>query len=403
MKKLPKLATIDNCFGCMLCHDLCPTDAISMVEDDNGFWLPKVDEDICIGCLSCERGCDTIQNSHPDHMADRPLRGFCNDYEFRSKSASGGAFAAIAFHMITRYNSVVIGASLIDNQVLHIEITGQDDLYKLQGSKYIQSNTSEIYEKVKKHLVSGRNVLFSGTPCQVQALNIFLRKSYSNLLTIDLICHGIISNKLFRRHNDINNISKVSAFRDKSIGWGKDCFFRYIDNGIEKVNTKWENNFFYHAFQLETCCRPSCYGCRFSQLKRVSDITLGDYWADRKSENYDSQGISTILPNTEKGRKIVAECDILEVNVVDWLSTISPNPRLFTSRSEFEKFSCSKHIGKLYKYLPSVIADCILGTRFSKRHILFRPWLKYINKVKQEYEKRYRSELSQYYKDKNEL
>lgn len=397
MKRLPKLASIDDCYGCMLCHDVCPVKAITMREDDNGFWMPEVAEDKCIGCLACERGCNKIQTIQPEHIAEIPLKGFCKDSKIREKSASGGAFAAIAYHMIKNYEAVVIGATLLDNKVYHIEIEHIDDIYKLQGSKYIQSNTTDIYKQVKKFLSSGRTVLYSGTPCQVQALNIFLGKSYDNLLTIDLICHGVVSNKLFRRHNQLNHIQKVTAFRDKRKGWGKDTFFRYVNNGVEDVNINWSQNFFYHAFQLETCCRPNCYKCLFSQIKRTSDITLGDYWADRKSENYDSQGISSILPNTEWGKKIISECDLLTTYTVDWISTVRPNPRLFTSRPEFKIFSCSKHLGALYRYLPNVIADCIIATRDSKRQILFRPWFKYINKIKQIYEKRYKAELSQYF------
>ncbi len=397
MKRLPKLASIDDCYGCMLCHDVCPVNAITMHEDDNGFWMPKVATNKCIRCLACERGCNKIQTIKPEKIADIPFKGFNKDSEYRKRSASGGAFAAIAYHMLKKYNAVIIGATLQDNKVFHIEIESIDEIFKLQGSKYIQSNTEDIYKKVKTFLSAGRTVLFSGTPCQVQALNIFLGKTYEKLLTIDLICHGVVSNILFRRHNQINHIQKVIAFRDKRKGWGKDTFFKYNNNGVEEVNTNWANNYFYHAFQLETSCRPNCYKCLFSQMKRTSDITLGDYWADRKSKNYDSNGISSILPNTEKGKTIISECNNLVTEEVDWFSTVKPNPRLFTSRPEFKEFSCSKYIGKLYKFLPSIIADCIIATRYSKKQIFFRPWFKYINKIKQKYETRYKSELSQYF------
>ena len=401
MKRLPKLANIDNCFGCMLCHDICPVIAISICEDDNGFWMPKVDKDKCIGCLACERGCAKIQITQPEWCAETPLKGFCKDSKIRKDSASGGAFAAIAHYMIRHYKAVVIGATLHDNRVYHIEVMGEADLSKIQGSKYIQSNTTDIYKKVKTLLSAGRVVLFSGTPCQVQALNIYLGYSSENLLTVDLICHGVVSNSLFRRHNQLNHIQNVIAFRDKRRGWGKDTFFKYMNNGVEEVDTNWSHNFFYHAFQLETCCRPNCYKCLFSQIKRTSDITLGDYWADKNSKNYDSNGVSSILPNTEHGKRIIDECDGLVTDMVDWLSTIKPNPRLFTSRPEFLRFSCSKNIGNLYKYLPSTIIDCILGTRYSKRHLLLRPWFLFIKRIKHVYEKRYKSELSQYFQKNN--
>lgn len=394
MKKIPKLASYDDCFGCMLCHDICPVKAITMSEDENGFWQPKINENICIGCLACEKGCAKIQNINPENLAKFPIKGYSKNSNLRMKSASGGAFATIALFMIQNFNAVVFGVTLKKNRVFHISIEKEEDISKLQGSKYIQSDTADIYKKVKIFLEKGRFVLFSGTPCQVQALNIYLGKTYHNLITIDLICHGVVSNKLFRRHNKINKIKEVTAFRDKSLGWGKDSFFRFKNKDTEEVNTNWNQNFFYHAFQLETCCRPSCYKCLFSQIKRTSDITLGDYWANRKSVNYECKGISSILPNTSKGLKIITDCNSLEKEQVDWQSTIRPNPRLFTTRPEFKKFSCSQNIGKLYKYLPSKIVDNILGTRYSKKQILFRPWLNYINRVKKEYEERYKKELN---------
>lgn len=394
MKRLPKLASLDDCFGCMLCHDVCPVDAISMRLEKNGYWMPHVNDKACIGCLTCERNCKKIQSSKPDRVTKTPLRGFCTDDAIREKSASGGAFASIACSLIHKYRAVVYGATLNNDNVYHLGIEKTEEIDRLQGSKYIQSETTGVYKGVKDNLLDGRFVVFSGTPCQVQALKLYLGKDYDNLITIDLICHGVVSHQLLFRHKTLNRIKNITAFRAKNLGWGQDCFFKYKDGRDEFTESDWSKNFFYHAFQLEACCRPSCYKCPFSQTKRVSDITLGDYWTDRRGERYDPLGISSILPNTAKGRNVVATCENLETESVDWLSTIRPNPRLFTSRVEFLKFACSKHIFSLYKYLPSFIADCIIGVRNSKRHILFRPWLKYISHVKAEYEMRYQAELS---------
>lgn len=393
MVNLPNLASPSECLGCMLCADVCPKKAITIKEDNNGYWLPYVDSSICVGCHACERKCQKVRKPVLVNKCEQPLKGWCIEDDIRRQSASGGIFSAIAINMLHKHHAVVYGATLQDNKVYHIGIENEADLHMLQGSKYIQSNTAGIYCNVKEHLNKGRFVVFSGTPCQINALKTYLGKDYDNLLTIDLICHGVISNTIFKRHIEKNNIGEVLTFRDKSLGWGKDVFFKTKKEGVITVDTNWIHNFFYHTFQLETCTRNSCYDCPFCTPLRVSDITIGDYWAAKRTDEYNPLGISTILPNTPKGLKAMTECDNIESSPVDWLSTIKPNPRLFTARPLFRKFACGKYIGFFYRFLPNVIVDNILGVWYSKRNILFLPWLKYIQHVKQQYETQYQQKL----------
>lgn len=389
MVKLPKLAPASECMGCMLCADVCPKQAIVMKEDDNGYWGPIIDEKLCVGCLACERKCDSIRNDNDKtwlHKSKQPYKGWCLDNDIRKTSASGGIFSSIAITMIRKYNAIVFGATLQDNKVFHIGIEKIEDLKFLQGSKYIQSNTTGTYRSVKECLKEGRMVVFSGTPCQVKALRVFLNKDYDNLLTIDLICHGVISNTIFRRHIEKNSCGEVLAFRDKSLGWGKDVFFKCQKAGRITVDTNWKHNFFYHAFQVETCTRYSCYDCKFCRQERESDITIGDYWAAKRTKEYNPLGISTIIPNTDKGKHFLEECNNIEKIPTDWYSTIKSNPRLFISRPLFKKFACGRYIGKMYKYLPNIIVDGILGVWYSKRNLPFLPWFKYIQHMKRKYE-----------------
>lgn len=394
MENKPRLAKFDDCLGCMLCYDVCPKSAIDIQENENGFWMPSIDYNKCIGCCLCEKKCEAVRRlNSPINHCKIPLRAYNKNNEIRRNSTSGGVFAALAEYAIENYKAIVFGATLVQNKVYHIQIQNKDEIIKLQGSKYIQSNTKGIYKRVKELLDKKRFVLFSGTPCQVQALNVYLNKQYDNLLTVDLICHGVISNTIFKRHISINPCNEVLAFRDKSLGWGKDSYFKTIINGKISVNTSWPKNFFYHVFQLETCFRSNCYKCQFCSLSRVSDITLGDYWNDRNSNRYDKNGLSSILTNTEKGRIIISSIKSLEVEEVDWSSTIKPNPRLIINRMSYQSFSCSKHIGFIYRYFPKLIADQIVGTWYSKRNILFLPWFKYIVSIKKKYEKNYKNHL----------
>lgn len=390
----PKLASPSECMGCMLCVDICSKHAITMREDSNGFWMPNLNSSLCVGCHICERKCQEVRNVNLVNKCRQPLKGWCFDNSIRKQSASGGVFSALAITMIRTYQAVVFGATLQNNKVFHIAIENESDISLLQGSKYIQSLTVGIYCSVKEFLTKGRVVVFSGTPCQVNALKVFLKKDYDNLFTIDLICHGVTSNTIFKRHIEKNKLDEVLAFRDKSLGWGKDVFFKYKRGGKLEVDTNWRNNFFYHTFQLETCARNSCYDCPFCKQERVSDITIGDYWAARRTSDYDALGISTILPNTDKGEKIINLCNNIERYPVDWLSTVKPNPRLFIARPLFKKFACGKYIGRLYKFLPNVIVDNFLGVWYSKRNLLFLPWFRYIQRVKRQYEEQYQQKLN---------
>ena len=391
--RYPKLATYNNCMGCMLCADICPKKAIRIEEDYNGFWMPIVDSEKCIKCFLCEKSCVKVRSIVSGEKCNIPLKGYCLDDNLRSNSASGGAFSALANYAISRKNAIVYGATLQNNHVFHISIDRIEDIRLLQGSKYIQSRTTGVFISVKKALNQEKFVLFSGTPCQVNALRVFLEHDYDNLLTIDLICHGVVSNRIFKRHIEKNECGEIVAFRDKTTGWGKDCFFREIRNGKPYVDYNWRNNYFYHVFQAETCMRPNCYKCQFCKTERVSDITIGDYWADRKNSNYNVLGISTILCNTQKGLAFVSSCKLLHTECVDWFSTIAPNPRLLLSRKSFLRFSCSSHINSLYRWLSKNIADNIVGVWRTKRLLPFWLWLLYINHIRKEYDSEYECEL----------
>lgn len=401
MVELPKLASEKECLGCMLCVDTCIKQAITVNEDSNGYWMPSINESLCVGCRACERNCKAVREVSLLNKCKSPLKGWHREASVRKNCASGGAFSAVAQFMIRNYHAVIVGATLKNNRVYHMAIEKEEDIALLQGSKYIQSNTAGIYRKVKQLLKSGRFVVFSGTPCQVKALRVFLQGKNNKLLTIDLICHGVVSNTIFSRHIEKTACGEVINFRDKSLGWGRDVFFKAKKNGIMITDTNWRNNFFYHVFQLETCTRYNCYDCKFCRQERIADITIGDYWAARHSDEYNPMGISTILANTQHGLDVLRECDNMILEPADWYSTIKFNPRLFVNRPLFQKFSCSRHIGVLYKYLPKLLTDRILGVWFSKRNFLFLPWFKYIQNIKERYEIDYQEKLKEYF-EKND-
>lgn len=290
-----------DCCGCWACKNVCPVQCISMPEDAEGFRYPTVDKDKCINCHLCEKVCPII---HAE--ADKPnekQRAYLlqhKDKEVLLQSASGGAFAA-AVRVILSQGGVAVGAAYNDDMtVSHHIIDRLKDLSQLQSSKYVQSNTAETFKSVKKLLRDGRTVLYSGTPCQIAGLKGFLRKDYDNLYTMDVICHGVASPKLFAKYMEwlggkMGGKIIYYDFRDKSTGWGLDYMTKTMPCSLDP--------YYYHFLKGNTY-RECCYHCLYARQERVSDITIEDYWGVEKEhpEFYSTKGVSCLLVNTKKGK-----------------------------------------------------------------------------------------------------
>ncbi len=307
-----------NCCGCGACMNICPKNAISMREDKSGFIYPDIDRDLCIKCGKCMKVC-AFQNTE---IKNNPIKTFAavgKNPKVNNHSASGGIFASLARQFIKK-GGIVFGASFDNNwNVNHIKADNISLLKKLQGSKYVQSSTGTTFSEVKKLLENGEKIFYSGTPCQIAGLYGFLGKNYENLVTADLICHGVPNNRMFREY--INSIEKKEngkvikfSFRDKSIGWGI--------NGsavIEKNNSRfkkklWQSASPYLYYFSQGCIyRDCCYECKYACEHRPADITLGDYWGIEKAHpeylgknNWDEKkGISVVIANTEKGLNFI--------------------------------------------------------------------------------------------------
>lgn len=303
-----------DCCACGACLNVCPKQAISMVEDECGFHYPQIDEILCLRCGRCKQVC-AFQNSKIENNPVEVFAGITKDENLRKASASGGIFAAIAQKALEK-GYIVFGAALHpDFSVKHVGIKSVEELPKLQGSKYTQSDTGHSYDKVKKYLEQGCNVLFSGTPCQIDGLYGYLGKHSEHLFTIDLICHGVPSNQMFQDYiktlgHDVTNF----MFRDKSIGWGI--------NGSTFVNGKkkriWQSSSSYlYYFTKGWIYRENCYQCKYTCKHRPADITLGDYWGIEKQhpeylgkDGWDeAKGISVIIVNTTKGEQLLNIAD----------------------------------------------------------------------------------------------
>jgi len=335
MKKVHLFERKSDCCGCSACASVCPKQAIAMRADEYGFLYPVIDEDKCIACGLCKSVCAfSKENENPTPIEAYAVQA--REDKLLENSASGGVFAVLAGEFLAR-GGAAAGCAMVQSDggltPRHVVIRSADELPVLQGSKYVQSSIGDGYKKVKELLDGGLPVLFSGTPCQVDGLRRFLLgKEYPNLLTVDLICHGVPSAKMFSDYlsvfeKKLGGTVTEFRFRDKSDGWGLNGSVHCTDkNGKSKVvRFAAKRSSFYKLFLDGEIYRDSCYRCPYACLKRSGDLTLGDFWGIERQHSEallengggmsEKKGISCVLVNTEKGRKWV-EVLASETNMV---------------------------------------------------------------------------------------
>ncbi len=305
-----KIADKQQCTGCSSCYATCPQSCIEMRSDNFGFVYPIINESKCINCGLCTKSCPILTKPN---ITSQPMAYASNskDDKTRQNSTSGGIFVEIAKHVLSN-NGVVYGAAYDSEfNVNHIEVSDIEQLGKLQGAKYAQSNLSNTFVSIKNHLVNNRTVLFCGTPCQVAGLKGFLKIDYGKLFCIDFICHGVPSPIIFSQYIDYvghkNHISQKPIninLRDKTSGWRNYSYslcFEYSDG--QKVSVSNNDSIFMKLFVEDYISRASCKNCMFKGYSRLSDITLGDFWGvwDLYPEMDDNKGTSAIIVHSKRG------------------------------------------------------------------------------------------------------
>jgi coenzyme F420-reducing hydrogenase beta subunit len=371
----------EQCCGCEACVQVCPRKCISFNMDNEGFGYPKVNESECVKCGSCVKACPIINAKKPSDEIKKAYIGYIKDEKIRAVSSSGGLFTAFAEYIIAR-NGAVYGAAFDKNFTAHhICVESSDDLGKLRGSKYIQSRINTSYIEAKEQLEQGRLVLFTGTACQIAGLKRFLGKEYDGLYTIDLLCHGVPSEKVWLRYtNELekkHNAHIVSVYqKSKLSGWRDSTFEIIFGNGDSERSVSSKNGFM-RLFLSDICLRPSCHACRFKSLKRDADITIGDCWRirDFDAEMDDDKGISNIIIHSEKGQRLFENISHLlnykeaDVDVALPKRSLS---RISVARHRnrdkfFKKLNKGKSTDELLKLLKKNIIRRIVGK--SKRII----------------------------------
>lgn len=281
-----------------------------MKQDEEGFFYPAVDPARCIDCGLCERVCPMLRQQTQQPMTGGAYAAYTADDALREKSSSGGVFSVLAEEILSR-GGVVAGAAFDDGlMVHHILVDNEKDLEQLRGSKYVQSRMEDTYLWVREQLQKRRPVLFTGVACQVAGLKAFLGKEYDNLYTVDVLCHGVPSPKVWQqylREQEADHGEKPAAvaFRDKRTGWRRYSISVQF-SGTEYCRPGGEDRYM-QLFLGDICLRPACHSCRFKAFPRQSDLTIGDAWGIEKQmpELDDDRGASVILVNSEKGQKLL--------------------------------------------------------------------------------------------------
>lgn len=311
MKTVQELRS--DCTGCSACRSICPVHAITMKPDQEGFLVPVIDLDLCTECGQCRSICPMQKESHyKEKEAPKFYVAHHESGEVLSRSTSGGAFTSLSDCILER-GGVVYGADFDDSlQICHRRAEDKAGRDRMRFSKYVQSEIGDAFEQVKTDLAAGREVLFTGTPCQTAGLRALVGCP-ENLITCDLVCHGVPSALVWNAYLDTlaaeqsNKVTWVS-FRTKANGWYRGQYKIYYkvagrDDVLE------DGRFFPLYFKWRYLLRPSCHACPFADIRRAADLTIADYWGIEKySEQWcDRRGTSLILVNTEKGQKLLEE------------------------------------------------------------------------------------------------
>lgn len=337
------------CCGCTACYSVCPVSAITMKEDNEGFLYPEIDGEKCIHCNRCINICafrrdrnqkeqfsqdvntrkESVYTTEPYYNDPIVFAAKHKDEEIISKSRSGGVFTAVSDYILSR-QGIIYGCILDDElKVKHVRADGKGLRDRMRGSKYVQSDLNETFNGVKEDLSAGRTVLFTGTSCQIAGLRSFIGHD-NNLICIDILCHSVTSDKVFKKYiawqnKRLNGEVYGINFRDKSLktGWKSHIETLYCKTSSNNTKIVYSNvlaELYYH----ESNERPGCYYCPYKGIHRPGDITIGDFWGINEShpEFSDNKGVSLVFVNTDLGRVLfehiksdmnVVECEVNDV------------------------------------------------------------------------------------------
>ena len=310
---------VAHCCGCSACSNACPHFAISMQEDVRGFIVPQIEEGKCVDCGLCSLVCDFKKKHEKETNIRKAFSLIVKDKSILRNSTSGGAFTVIS-DVVLSQGGMVVGAVQEKNFTIHHTITDNTEIRdRMRGSKYVQSDISEVFPTIRDFLKEGKSVLFCGTPCQCAAIKSYMKIDYDNLIVVDFLCHGVPNNRMFKEHiqyleEHYGGKIEDYTFRDKRFGWNSYNNNIYINNSWK---SRWINQIYYNFFVSNVSLRESCHHCVYRSYHRPSDLTIADFWGIEKISGKKTRtGVSLLLSNSEKGEKMIKDFKGAEINEV---------------------------------------------------------------------------------------
>lgn len=290
-----------ECCGCMACYNVCPSNGIRFVENQDKVLVPLINYDVCIACGRCRAVCPVIHQT----IGNEPIAAFASYTKNKKdvKTCSSGGIATAFYRSVLQRGGVVVGA--IEQGAKPPKLQCAESLEQIEafkGSKYVFVQPGQVYKEIEKELKTGRECLFIGVPCQVDALIHYLGKQYDNLYTVDIICHGTPSFEYLREYLKV--IAKEREIEKYSFRGERDYRLVVYSHGRIIYNRRCDEDVYFASFLQGLIHREVCYQCHYAGEKRVSDITIGDYWGASETVLNGYKGkISAVLINTEKGKK----------------------------------------------------------------------------------------------------
>lgn len=348
------MTSTDLCTGCGACFAACPKQCITMRENKIGEIVPVIDEKECINCGVCTRVCPIGKKATFNYPSECFVAWSKDDKDIKL-SASGGISAAFIRNVLSE-QGIAYGCDYDSHcDLKHFKIEDENGIYRARGSKYSQSKAYGVFSEIKTSLKQNTQVLFVGTPCQVAGLKNFLKNDCSNLITVDLVCHGTPPNAYFKKHIENlgikNPISRIT-FR----GENDQTLTVFANDKIEYQN-HYEEDSYFNAFYSNMISRNSCYMCEYAGAQRVSDITIGDFWGlkELKTIEPSSNRPSLVLINTPKGKVFFEKAkDNLFYEKRDVREGIDGNGRLIKPPGKNLKAKIFQRIYRIFDFELSV-------------------------------------------------
>lgn len=376
---------IDNkvkCCGCTACVKICPQKCIEMKEDEEGFFYPNVDVSLCVNCGACDKVCPVNNKQKRSDFQQEAYIVQNRDMQILKESTAGGAFSAIAEYVIQK-GGVVFGVTMLpDYTVQHIQINRKEDLRLFRNSKYVQSNPGDTFIEAREILKTGRLVCYSGTPCQIEGLRSFLKKEYTNLILVDVVCRAVPSPGVWKNYIEsfVKKFGKqiTIRFRDKSLGYQYSTMeLTGVDGKIRRGGI--ESQQWLRMFFSGMIIRPSCTECPFRKQQRNSDFTIWDCFTVHSIDKTFNEtcGTTRVLIHSQKGHdifesikeKLIYKKIPVEI-AVKGVKELLDSPKVPDNRYEFFKdYNHMEFENLLDKYYPIGMKEKL---KRSARIVLYR-------------------------------